>query len=119
LVPGSGTPNPWLMPGTGLHEELAIWVAAGIPPIEVLAYATAGAAEALGIDDERGTLRAGLVADLLVVGADPRQGLATLRRPTHVVLRGRVLDREELDGLMARLVDAQAEVRARGAQPIE
>lgn len=119
LVPGSGTPNPWLMPGTALHEELAIWVEAGIPPIEVLRHATAGAAQALGIEGERGTLRAGLVADLLVVGADPRKGLATLRRPTHVLLRGRVLERAELDGLLARLIDAQAEVRARDAQPIE
>ncbi len=119
LVPGSGSPNPWLPPGEALHDELALWVEAGIPPIEVLRHATAGAARVLGLADRRGTLEPGRVADLLVVEGDPRESLASLRRPQVVVLRGRVLEREELDGLRARLVAAQDELRLRDAQPIE
>lgn len=119
LVPGSGAPNPWLVPGESLHGELDLWVEAGIPPLEVLRHATWGAARALGLKDERGALRPGLVADLLILEDDPRAGLATLRRPSHVLLRGRVLDREELDGLLGRLVEAQAEIRERDREPIE
>ena len=119
LVPGSGAPNPWLLPGDGLHEELALWEQAGIPPADVLHLATAGAAEALGFDDERGRVAPGQVADLLVVTDDPREGVAALRSPEAVLLRGRVLDREELDLLLRRLIEAQAAVRERDALPIE
>lgn len=119
LVPGSGSPNPWLAPGEALHDELALWVEAGIPPLEVLRHATTGAARVLGLGEQRGTLAPGRVADLLVVEGDPREGLAGLRRPRVVVLRGRVLERDELDELRARLVAAQAELRLRDSQPIE
>lgn len=119
LLPGSGSPNPWLPPGDALHEELALWVEAGIPPLEVLRHATAGAARVLGVDAQRGSLQEGLVADLLIVDGDPRADLRSLRRPSTVVLRGRTLERGELDALHRQLVEAQEQMRARAAQPIE
>ncbi|MBK8178841.1 MAG: hypothetical protein IPK67_08110 [Planctomycetes bacterium] len=56
LVPGSGAPHPWLFPGRGLHDELALWQAAGLAPAVLVHLATAGAAEALGVAELRGSL---------------------------------------------------------------
>ncbi|MEW6074578.1 MAG: amidohydrolase family protein [Planctomycetota bacterium] len=118
LVPGSGAPMPWLFPGRSLHLELAEWVAAGIPPAAVLDLATRGAAAALGRAGECGTIAPGLAADLVAVGADPREDLLALLDPTLVVLRGRVLERRDLDDLFDELAGKERAARELLARPL-
>jgi len=112
LLPGSGAPNPWVVPGDGLHDELASWVAAGIPPEEVLRATTYGAAAVLGYADKSGAIREGLLGDLCVVEGDPRLGIEGLRRPRWVVLRGEALSASTLDERVSDLRARQAEQRA-------
>lgn len=119
LVPGSGAPHPWLMPGAGLARELAEWQAVGIPAGECLAYATVRAARAFGVDKERGTLEAGKLADLVVLRADPAQDVAALREVEAVVLRGQLLERATLDKRLAERRGALDEAKRRLAAPIE
>ena len=118
LVPGSGAPNPWLLPGEALHEELAAFVAAGIPPYETLRHATSGAAAALGLAEVRGSIRTGLVADLVLSTADPRETLEPLRRPAGLVIRGVHLDGEYLDGLREAIIEQQAQARLEASKPL-
>lgn len=118
LLPGSAAPLPWLFPGVALHDELDLWEKAGIPPEELLALATRGAAEILELDAERGTLAPGKVADVLVVAKDPRAGIAALRSPELVIVRGQVLDRAALDDRLATVRLGLDERRADLAKPI-
>jgi hypothetical protein len=111
LLPGSGAPNPWRQPGSGLVDELLLWAEAGIPRERVLMAATRGAAEILGQADRRGAIAPGLQADLLCVEADPRAELAVLRRPCGVAVRGRWLGEEDLAALREALRAHQAEAR--------
>jgi hypothetical protein len=106
-------------PGLGLHDELAAWVAAGIPAEDALRAATAGAAEALGIADERGRIAAGLMADAVVCDEDPREGLRTLRSPAGVLLRGNWLDGAYLGRLRQALLEAQEAATAKRLAPIQ
>ena len=118
LVPGTSASNPWVLPGASLHDELDLWVEAGMAPYEVLRAATAGAARTLGLDG-RGTVASGQVADLLVTDGDPRESLASLRRPESVVVRGRRLVREDLDAMLERLRAELAEIRAENERPFD
>lgn len=118
IVPGSGSPNPWLFPGEALRNELSLLVRAGIPAGAVLEMATAGAARAIGADKDRGTIEPGKIADLVVVRGDPTADLASLHAPEKVVLRGRVLDRRMLDGLRADLVTTQKRLTAAALAPL-
>jgi imidazolonepropionase-like amidohydrolase len=111
LLPGSGAPNPWVTPGDGLHDELSVWVEAGIPPEEVLRAATYGAARILGVSGKYGSISTGLLGDLIVVDSDPRLGLDCLRRPRWVVLRGAALSAAHLEGRVEDLRGRQAEQR--------
>jgi imidazolonepropionase-like amidohydrolase len=52
-------------------RELALMRAGGMSPGAVLEATTRSAAELLGVDGERGTIEAGKLADLVVVGGDP------------------------------------------------
>ncbi len=118
LVPGSATPNPWLMPGLALLDELSLWKRAGIPVSACVRAATAGACATLGAE-LRGTVKKGKYADLIAVKGDPEADLAALYRPAVVVLRGRVLDRKELDAQEEELRAYQAQVRADFTKPLE
>ncbi|WP_419185803.1 amidohydrolase family protein [Rohdeia mirabilis] len=118
IVPGSSAPNPWIMPGWGLHDELAYFVEFGVAPYEALRMATVGAAGALRLED-RGAIAMGKIADLLVVDGDPRESLASLRRPEQVVVRGRRLVREDLDALLERLAGRLALARTENDRPLE
>jgi imidazolonepropionase-like amidohydrolase len=109
LLVGTDTGNPWVVPGFALHEELANFVAAGIPPADVLRIATADAAEFLGQADEFGGVAPGLRADLVLVDGDPREDLAALARPAGVMVRGRWYDRAELERRLAELAAKVAE----------
>jgi len=112
LVPGSAAPNQWLLPGDALVRELEHWVHAGIPAVDVLRLATAGAAQAIGVLDERGTLEAGKIADLVVLATDPARDIGVLREPEIVVVRGQLLERDALDERLAELAEEQAQLLA-------
>jgi hypothetical protein len=118
LVPGSASPNPWLFPGKALVDELGLWERAGIPSAAVLRMATAGAAQAIGADKDRGTLVAGKIADVVAVKKDPAADVDNLRDPEMVVLRGRVLDRATLESLRADLRDRQQKLQAAAFKPL-
>src|SRR5688572_11360174 len=119
LVPGSGAPQPWLLPGVALHQELAQWVAAGVPPADALVLATRGAAEALGLAGERGTLQPGAWADVLVLDEDPREDLAHLLDPAWVLVRGQPIARTGLHERLEALGRSQSERRAEVARALE
>ena len=74
--------------GTAVHDELALLVEAGLTPGEALYAATAGAAAALRLPD-RGSVRPGLRADLILVDGDPTADVAAAGRCQMVWAAGR------------------------------
>ena len=102
LLLGSDAPQVFNVPGFSLHRELEAIVASGLTPYEALRTGTAAPAEFFEATNEFGTIRAGLAADLILVAGNPLDDVAALARPEGVMVRGRWLDRAELDrGLAA------------------
>ena len=107
VLAGSDAGAPHVYPGAGLHDELALLVEAGLTPAEALRTATVDAAAALGWDEQLGAVKPGRIADLVLLEADPLADIEAVRDLHAVFSRGRLLDREMLDGLIddaARLV---------------
>jgi len=102
--PGSGSDAGALYtyPGFSLHDELALLVRAGVPPVQAIRLASGAVTEFLGLDDSLGTIAPGKVADLLILDADPVRDIRNTKRIRSVIYRGRLLDREALDLLLAR-----------------
>lgn len=102
---GAGTdlsPRGFL-PGFDLHAEIRLFVEAGLTPREALRAATRGPGEGSGGDPLQGELVEGSPADLVLLGADAFGDLAALADVRGVVLRGRHLDRGELDSVLEGL----------------
>lgn len=101
LLLGTDTPNPLVVPGFSIHEELALLVQAGLSPYEALRAGTHDAAELLGAQDEFGTIAVGRRADLILLEANPLDGVANVARPAGVMSRGRWYPEEELRSMLA------------------
>jgi imidazolonepropionase-like amidohydrolase len=93
ITVGTDTPTPWIVPGTSVHDEMALLHDAGLPPLEVLRAATANAARALGKSDTLGTLAKGKRADLVVLSRDPIADIKNTRAIERVYHRGRLVPR--------------------------
>ncbi|MFF5075443.1 amidohydrolase family protein [Actinoplanes sp. NPDC000266] len=77
--------------GSSLHDELGLLVEAGLSPLEALRSATGVTASVFGLAD-RGRIRPGLRADLLLVDGDPSTDVAATRRIRAVWTTGRPVD---------------------------
>ncbi|MFN0097262.1 MAG: amidohydrolase family protein [Gemmatimonadaceae bacterium] len=97
---GTDTPIGFAAPGYSLHSELEMLVRAGLPPIEALRAATIRPAEFFGRAGEMGTIAPGMLADLVLLAADPLADITNTRRIDAVVTKGRLLDRGALAALV-------------------
>ncbi len=79
-------------------EELAFYVdVVGIPPLDVLRWATVNGASLMGRRDDLGSVEPGKLADLVVVDGDPAADISVLADPANVlaVLKGGALMKGE------------------------
>ncbi|MGY1711909.1 amidohydrolase family protein [Geodermatophilus sp. SYSU D00758] len=88
LLAGTDAGSPGTAHGAGLHDELALLVSAGLPPVDALAAATSAPAAAFGLHD-RGRIAPGLRADLLLVRGDPGRDVTDARAVERVWRGGR------------------------------
>ena len=80
IIAGSDAPNPGTAQGISIHAELALLVDSGLQPIDALRAATSTPARLFGLG-QRGCMRAGCRADLLLVDGNP---LATIQASAHI-----------------------------------
>jgi imidazolonepropionase-like amidohydrolase len=94
LLAGSDTQSG-VLPGAGLHRELALLVEAGLTPAEALRAATLTPARFLERRDDPdvGQVAAGKRADLLLVEGDPTRDIAAVSRIRAVIQGGVRIER--------------------------
>ena len=92
----AGTDSPIIPYGFGLFTELLCYQAAGLTPYAVLETTTTNAAKALNAADQIGSIQEGLLADLIILDADPTEDIYNLKEIDKVVLSGRVLSIDDL-----------------------
>ncbi|HEU4530407.1 MAG TPA: amidohydrolase family protein [Steroidobacteraceae bacterium] len=97
LLVGADSPQIFNVPGFATHDELASLVRAGISPRAALQAATVNPARLFGREARFGTIAPGKDADLVLLEANPLADIAATRRIAGVMLRGKWLDRAELD----------------------
>ena len=93
FLTGTDLGTTGIIPGESLHDELALLVAAGYTPAEVLRAATLNPAEFLGLSDSLGTIERAKIPDMVLLDADPLDDIRNTRRIAFVFQRGRVVSR--------------------------
>ena len=100
ILAGTDLGNPYLYPGSSLHDELALLVRAGLSTLDALRTATLNPARFLGLSDTFGTVAQGKVADLVLLDGNPLDDIANTQQIYGVVASGRYLAHAELDALL-------------------
>ena len=90
IVAGTHTVLPYVVPGADLHEELKLLVAAGLSQAQALSAATVTAAKLAGLDEAIGAVKTGMIADLLLLDADPLADIRNSRRIALLVQGGKL-----------------------------
>ena len=111
IIAGSDSPDLLMAYGFTLHRELQALVHAGLTPYQALVAATRNPAEFLGALAEFGTIEPGRRADLVLLGANPLENIASTRRIDGVMVGGRWLPESRLREMIAegtRAIGGQA-----------
>lgn len=74
--------------GKNGHEFTLMVQWGGLTPMEAIVAGTSTAAKVLGWEDRVGTLRAGLLADIVAVPGDPTRDVTRLEQPSFVMKGG-------------------------------
>jgi len=93
---GTDAGNIGTLHGPSVFPEMALMQKAGLTPIEILRTATVGGARVMGLAKELGQIKAGMLADLVVLNRHPLRDLRNLTRVDLVIKDGRVFRPHEL-----------------------
>jgi imidazolonepropionase-like amidohydrolase len=100
ILAGTDSAAPYIIPGFALHQELTLLVKAGLSPMQALQAATKNPADFLGKLQTEGTIGVGKTADLLLLDANPLEDIHNTQKIQAVILRGKLLERKDLDALL-------------------
>ena len=109
FMAGTDAPNPFVVPGQSLHDELELLVQAGFTPMEALQSATRNPAQYLELLDTLGTVEQGKIADLVLLEGDPLEDINNTRKISAIILRGKLLAKPRLEKMSlkgAALIEA-------------
>jgi imidazolonepropionase-like amidohydrolase len=99
--------TPGIYAGFGVHDELHLLVKdAALSPLAALQSATLNPPAFFGQEQESGAVEVGMLAELLVLEANPLVDVQNTRRIRTVVTNGRLLSRSDLDATLNAVVKA-------------
>ena len=105
FLAGTDSPDPFVLPGFSLHEELQWLVKSGFTPAEAIYTATLAPMEFMHRSD-RGVVEKGHVADLVLVNGNPLEDIRNTQQIAGVALHGKYFSREDLDKMLAHAAAA-------------
>lgn len=83
--------------GIGAHWEIWMMAQGGMTPLEALRTATINPAQSLGLDKHIGSLKAGKLADLIVLDKNPLDNIYNTESIKYTMVNGRLYDAETMN----------------------
>lgn len=103
MLAGTDSFNAYCFPGFAVHDELELFVQAGMSPLEALQTATLNPARYLNLSQSFGTVEQGKIADLVLLDANPLETIGNTRKIAGVVVNGKYLPGEQLRTMLANV----------------
>lgn len=110
LMTGTDTGTVAVWPGFSVHDELALFVEAGIPPMAALKASTAEPAAFLGTNT--GRIAPGHKADLAILNANPLHDIKNTQHLSGVVVRGHHINETERKHILKEVEETAANTPA-------
>jgi len=103
FMAGSDGPDPYVIPGFSLHDELEWLVKSGFTPVQALQSATTMPAQFLSKMDKYGVVEPGRLADLVLLDENPLEDIRNTRKIFGVVANGKYYSRQDLDTMLQQV----------------
>jgi imidazolonepropionase-like amidohydrolase len=103
FMAGSDGPDPYVIPGFSLHDELEWLVKSGFTPAQALQSATTMPAQFLNKMDKHGFVESGRLADLVLLDENPISDIRNSRKIFGVVANGKYYSRRDLDTMLQQV----------------
>ncbi len=85
--------------GLAAHWEMWMFAQGGMSNMEVLKTATINPATTFAMDHQLGSIKAGKLADLIVIDGDPLDDIRVTDKVTHTMVNGKLYDAETMNQL--------------------
>jgi imidazolonepropionase-like amidohydrolase len=102
FMAGTDTPIGYLIPGQSLHKELELLVESGFSNEQALQTATINPATFLGVEGEKGRIKVGYHADLVLLKGNPLKNISLTQQIHAVIKEGAFWSISELDSMLVR-----------------
>lgn len=105
ILMGTDSPQQFSIPGFSIHRELLRMRDAGMSNFEILKSGTVNAGQYFAKQDSFGTIEKGKRADLVLLNGNPLADITNAAKVEGVMVRGRWLDRKDLDARLAKIAE--------------
>jgi hypothetical protein len=102
MLAGTDTPNPYLVLGSSLHDELLLYVESGMSTLEALRSATLYPGEYFGKEALIGQVKVGSYADLVILNHNPLDDIRHTRSIDKVITNGHIYNHKDLSKIKER-----------------
>jgi imidazolonepropionase-like amidohydrolase len=103
ILMGTDAPQQFSIPGFSLHRELLHMRDAAMSPYDILVSGTVNVGKYFAKQDSFGTIEPGRRADLVLLDANPLDGVENFAKIHGVMVRGRWLSREDIDERLEKI----------------
>ncbi len=101
ILAGTDAFDSYVFPGFSIHDELVEFVEAGLSPADALKTATINPAIFNQLWDKFGSIKAGKIADMILLDANPLLNISNTQRINGIFFNGQYFDRLALNNLLA------------------
>jgi imidazolonepropionase-like amidohydrolase len=105
ILLGSDAPQLFNVPGFSIHHEIDGMQGAGMTNAEILKSGTLNPATFFDMENTIGRVKEGLVADLVLLEANPLEDLDALKKIQAVILKGKLITKTEIDQRLAKIAE--------------
>jgi imidazolonepropionase-like amidohydrolase len=100
FLTGTDLTVPYTYPGSSVHDEMKLFVTAGLTPLQALQTAVTHPVEYFGLEQTMGSVRPGKLAELVLLDGNPLLDIGNTDRIAAVITHGKLIRKPELDAML-------------------
>jgi imidazolonepropionase-like amidohydrolase len=103
VLMGTDSPQIFSVPGFSIHREMQAMADAGLTPYQILQSGTSNVGKYFQRYDAFGTVTVGQRADLLLLNANPLEGIGNVSKRAGVMIRGAWMTEQEIQARLSQI----------------